>query len=830
MEIKKIIPQKVVDELEDLPEEKVVQILEKQPHRIAEIKSEKRTVRMCEAVVKYAGQGKLFRYIPKNMWDEHLYFLLAVYNAPYISCHIPTNVKNEDFFKKIFDFKIKNNIFFVSFFSDGSLYFKDSTLYDEAPKTLLTRELYLKTVRCNGALLGIVPKKFKDYKICETALNNTITAIQFLPHKFFDKEFVDRLISYNGLLLKYVPVDKITVNLCCKALQNNILAQKYIPDSLKMHKKILEQLDVLEQIASPQIALLQDNTFYNRSIAYYRNFLTTSQTDGVHSIENMMLSSKKRSVTIGKKGDRQFRIYYITDLHLNHKLLEKFPNAVNKSEIVAYIRELIIQMLSGINIYHKDYLLIGGDVSFCLEISDIFYRTLIEFINPKQIIVVLGNHELWDFNRFGRKEDHKKQIESIVDAYRKMFKSLGINFLHNDLLIANFDINECFEQRKDPITIISREKLLKMENTLICEMCQKSAFIVLGGLGFSGYNEKYNAETGLYRQVIQNNEEDLKQTQDFEELYVKLSQILTNKNLIIFSHTPKENWTKQPYIKNWVYISGHTHNNLYICNSKQKSYQDNQMGYHWKNLKLKYIILGGYYNIFESILDGIYEISRQQYIDFNYGLGIHCELNRLEGKLLMCKNNKYYMFFIQKQKSNKLYLLDGGIIKKLEINNIEYYYNNMVPFCSLIKKGTSKYFKALEILSKNIQAFGGDGDIHGSIVDIDFFNHVYLNPNDGTLHAYYSPYFGVQIKYTGIVELLKEQCPELYENYKKIAKNQKTLVLTKETLNGASISTDTQHYRESDTIKKMQYITKDNIIRLWNDSILPINNLGMLKQ
>ena len=39
-------------------------------------------------------------------------------------------------------------------------------------------------------------------------------------------------------------------------------------------------------------------------------------------------------------------------------------------------------------------------------------------------------------------------------------------------------------------------------------------------------------------------------------------------------------------------------------------------------------------------------------------------------------------------------------------------------------------------ISRIIQQLGGSGKIHGCIIDIDFFNHIYVNPSNGTVRAY----------------------------------------------------------------------------------------------
>ena len=47
-----------------------------------------------------------------------------------------------------------------------------------------------------------------------------------------------------------------------------------------------------------------------------------------------------------------------------------------------------------------------------------------------------------------------------------------------------------------------------------------------------------------------------------------------------------------------------------------------------------------------------------------------------------------------------------------------------------------------EAIAAELQHLGFDGTIHGLIIDLDFWNHVILNPSNGTISFYYSPTFG----------------------------------------------------------------------------------------
>ena len=78
--------------------------------------------------------------------------------------------------------------------------------------------------------------------------------------------------------------------------------------------------------------------------------------------------------------------------------------------------------------------------------------------------------------------------------------------------------------------------------------------------------------------------------------------------------------------------------------------------------------------------------------------------------------------------------------------------------------------------------------------------------------------------YENVPSLLKNECPELYENYRKISEDDKnelvkidsnTLISSKK----AYVS-NTEMYDISRIIKGLQYTMKYNVVRLWNDSII----------
>lgn len=60
-----------------------------------------------------------------------------------------------------------------------------------------------------------------------------------------------------------------------------------------------------------------------------------------------------------------------------------------------------------------------------------------------------------------------------------------------------------------------------------------------------------------------------------------------------------------------------------------------------------------------------------------------------------------------------------------------------------------------------------DIGIHGSIIDIDFLNHIYVNPIDFSITGYWARDIINKIVFPSIPTLLESKCPKLFDNYKK---------------------------------------------------------------
>ena len=262
---------------------------------------------------------------------------------------------------------------------------------------------------------------------------------------------------------------------------------------------------------------------------------------------------------------------------------------------------------------------------------------------------------------------------------------------------------------------------------------------------------------------------------------------------------------------------------MFYDDGEERIYADNQIGYRNNNPHLKNFLMDWEYDYFSDYEDGIYEITAQAYQDFMRGTNISMDFSRKIHILYMLKKNGYYCF-IHKSKQGLLSILHGGILKRLEHKDIQYYYDHMDQMIATIKTPMDKYTDFQEKVAGTIQKIGGDGRIHGCIIDINFFNHVYVNPIDLTITGYWASGIIQKVVYPNIPSLLKEQCPQLYTNYQKLIEGKRTdplMAKQKETQLAMmpQLCLDTDIYKASREISKMQRLGS-RILTIWNETSL----------
>lgn len=531
--------------------------------------------------------------------------------------------------------------------------------------------------------------------------------------------------------------------------------------------------------------------------------------------------------------------FYISDIHLVHKVCNRFKDKATKEEIRSYIKFLVNELVKSIEIKPANsYLLIAGDTSSIFEFTKIFYNELICLWDPNHIVVVMGNHELLD---------PYLEMEDSIKLYRDFFNELGIIFLQNDLLCVE---EKSFFERK--IKIFSETELLKMNKEEIRENVQCSSVIIFGGIGFSGLNNKYNASNICYGKSFDELtrklalEKDIQETTRFNNLYKKILENLVKNKIIILTHLKKENWNADKHNPNWIYLHGHDHRNYCEISNKKVVYAANQIGYKSNNVGLKYFYCNNDYDMFIYYQDGIYEITKNQYIDFNKGKLVNISFKKNDGQIYMLKKGNMYLFLIYckyslNSKSKSLYLMNGGRLIKLRKNkleNLSYYYENLEKYAKNINQLLYRYTGSQQKLSEFIKYLGGSGRVHGCIVDVErpselfgfSFCHLFINPIDGKVTPYYARNIKYRIVYKDLKTLLlaHDCCKLMADNYlqieEKAIRNFPIVKYSEKSGeyedDGAAFDEGGYIYRISRIIKSLQYCTERNIIRIWNEDLL----------
>ena len=492
-------------------------------------------------------------------------------------------------------------------------------------------------------------------------------------------------------------------------------------------------------------------------------------------------------------------ISYVTDIHILHKF------RVWNCETIEDANYVMNSIAGEIGQDHQSIKLIGGDISSDFNAFKVFVKKLKEYNSVSKYFFTLGNHELWPFEGV--------EINDIVSKYKEFLSEFGMFLVHNNLYY--YDENEILEISNEELTSISAKKLR--------EKMRSARLVIFGGLGFAGRNDLFNANQGIYRNII-SREQEIKESNIFEKLYIKVANSLYDKNVIVLTHMPMKDWSNKKICRGFVYINGHNHKNFFKDDGIERIYSDNQIGYKQKEVHMKHLSINRDYDWFSDYGDGIYEISKNDYENFYRGIRERLSFNRQFKKLYMLKRNGIYMFIMVSPKGT-IQILNGGAIKNASGHSLEYFYENLITYANSIKMYLSHYDKFQKEVSKEIKSIGGDGRIHGTIIDLDFYNHIYINPLDGTITPYFAYSMTEKYVYENLLSLLKYECPKMFLNYKnkvKINGLKKALGVKKTSLpitKTCHYVTSTEMYRVSRIIRGLQFTTRYNIIRFWNDVI-----------
>lgn len=513
-------------------------------------------------------------------------------------------------------------------------------------------------------------------------------------------------------------------------------------------------------------------------------------------------------------GDYASPVAYVTDLHLLHRFTAYHCET---NEDRHYVLRTIARMIKN---DCSRICLIGGDISSDFPVFQSFISYLFKYQNPDCFIktdffFTIGNHELWSF-------PDTPLVETIT-TYRSILQDHGMYLVQNNLFY--YSPNSWLE--------ITADELEKISENELRAKTRSAYLIIFGGMGFAGNNTTFNANQGIYRGAV-DRELEIKECEKFNELHRKVSRALYDKNVIVFTHMPIDDWLlDKKTTDGFVYVNGHRHINKYFDDGKTRIYSDNQIGYKRKEVALKHFSINMDYDWFSDYPDGIHEITAEDYRLFYRGINEYVGFNRSFAKIYMLKREQTFMFVAEKE-NGKLFLLMGGQIKTLEHQSLQYYYEKMVNYSESVKLFISDYSAFQKQVADEVKKIGGKGKIHGCIVDIDYLNHLYINPFDGTITPYFALSMTHKLFYENYPSLLKDKCPSLYLAYSKMIRdhldNPSLPVLYKNDYISTTVQFEpsTEMYRFSWIIKKLQALLNKNVIQVWNDSLVekPSKEIG----
>lgn len=642
-------------------------------------------------------------------------------------------------------------------------------------------------------------KKYYDY------INDEFVVEQsFLDENNHVLKFKSERFEYFVDFLHYINYDLSLTNLImCDGLANVKFLEKYNISNAQIRSDICQKCNL------PIIK-------YNLSLIEFQKDLQIINEESSLDIYN--IDRNTTEISIFDADFKGIKIGYISDIHLEHRLINE--KIITENDLNYHLFKIANKIVAECHEFDIEYLIIAGDIAYRIDLFEKFveflyksnkcrrvkYSLLKRRYIRHQFIFILGNHELWQFSNMN--------IDQIVNGYKGMLEKYNMYLLHNELLYL----------RNDSLKFISSEEILSDNFINLCKkdlnLCN---MILFGGIGFSGLNEEFNANNGIYKETITRNQE-IEESKKFNDLYRRVAQNL-KKEVVIVSHMPLKDWSTEKYAKSFIYVSGHTHRNLFIDDGIVRIYSDNQVGYKEKSVGVKFFYIDDTYDCFNYYSDGIYNITKKDYIEFYYGKKQRLSFKWTPNKLYMIKKNNFYMFLHESKSS--LCLLIGGAMKKLDYNKVDYYFENMEKEIALIKNPLDEFTEFQRKISNEVKKIGGKGSIHGAIIDISFFTHIYVNPFDLTLTYYWASNIFNKLVYKSLSQLLKKREPKLYLKYKDLLekdKNQINLTIfnhNKEISKMVVPYLDTDIYKASLQIKRMQRLN-DNVLVVW----YPLDNLS----
>lgn len=646
--------------------------------------------------------------------------------------------------------------------------------------------------------------------------------LEYAPREFINEELVQlsldvcprsigALFSGNGEIpRKYASKKYLTKELLGKIISANPSCYELLPDRIKKSNKELEHFIPSSDKKPESIVSYSTRDFSSENTKQEATsdtrVLVSSQPVKTYypDIENGLQAADRKEIVkhdICQRPIKRRSVCYISDIHIENQL-----DLVGKTatEVESLLYPKVSKLARTID-EEANLIVFAGDISNSFELTKRFLRM---FPSWKTVLFIPGNHELISLLLHDNiPSDAKTYQTAALETFRDEVKKDAI-VLQNELFVCHKDKHRF---------IFSESAILESSVDELRQVLAECSTIVLGGTGYAGNNPD---SPGCF--MLESDEKEC--SAHFRAIYDKVLAAADDKMVIVATHMPIRDWSDYPYQKGWIYISGHTHRNQLLVNNDITVLADNQIGYKKRPWRFKSFTIDAAWDPVSKLPDGIHKISRDAYDAFNRNRDINATLSR-DGQCNCLKRGKLYMFVFDT--NSKRYLLNGGQISTLN-HPIQYYYDNMVEYARRVKSLFKPLDTTLEEISSIVQAYGGDGYIHGSIVDIDWLHHIYLDPA-GTVTFYYAERKGDWKCFSSFDDLLKSKnlmfAPKRFggetENaLAQISNKTKVLMLSTQKINPAVAKTTQESYARSLVVSKVNYLSKHNVIRIWNDEVM----------
>ena len=339
---------------------------------------------------------------------------------------------------------------------------------ESIPKNRVTKTLAKQAVVSDGLALQFVPNRIIDKEIVSMALANNVMAIQYVPESLIDQAICDRCFQENCATLSYFPEEYITESMCVESIKKcfsvtrigraEVVCFSDFPERIRNEQRVIDAIVGASSSNASQLLVWnerviedinEDGSVTNRrgdtikplkksTVAYLKRIKNSVNTNNnefnskaktLFPEENLLKYGEKArlplpevdeealvvinengiSHCISEESASTTRVYYITDIHLEHQLLDWAQSIAAKKP--AQRRGCL--------------LLIGGDVADSVDLSELFYELLLlHWEGP--VISILGNHELWDGKTELIRSNSACQlrpVDTIVKDYKRVISN-----------------------------------------------------------------------------------------------------------------------------------------------------------------------------------------------------------------------------------------------------------------------------------------------------------------------------------------------------------------------------------------------------------------------